>query len=122
MSEKLEDKDPDLIDTESFEQKFRRDYNESEKIITWNQYIRGFFSTGEAQCMAIKEINLTSYESVKKHIIIIYEMVSNKKMPPSNPWSDDRIAEFKKWMDDGCRKGDDIYSDNEKSKIMNPKK
>ena len=34
----------------------------------------------------------------------VYGAVSSAKMPPDAAWPADRVALFKKWMDEGCQK------------------
>ncbi len=45
---------------------------------------------------------LDDYEDVKAEAENIYTRLADKTMPPDNPWSDDDIASFKQWIDDGC--------------------
>jgi hypothetical protein len=111
---------PNDLSFEAFNPIFHREYNDKEKRITWNQYVRGFFTWNNAQCMVTQNINLTSYRSVSLNVDPIYDMVSKKKMPPGDPWPDERIAEFKKWRDDECPEGDPIDSEKHESKIMDP--
>jgi len=33
----------------------------------------------------------------------VYTEVETKRMPPGDPWTDDKIALFKSWMDGGCK-------------------
>ena len=42
------------------------------------------------------------YEDVKAEAENIYTRLADKTMPPDSPWSDDDIASFKQWIDDGC--------------------
>jgi hypothetical protein len=50
--------------------------------------------------------DLWSYDDVKQNAADIYDAVSNKRMPPpppqgDGPWPADRVALFKRWIDDG---------------------
>lgn len=48
--------------------------------------------------------DLTDYEQVKNNAKQIYTRIEGKSMPPPPfaPFSDDFIAEFKTWIDQGC--------------------
>ena len=48
--------------------------------------------------------DLSSYKDVKGNADDIYDAVSAGRMPPASsggPWSQEKIALFKQWMDDG---------------------
>ena len=47
------------------------------------------------------DLDLGSYASVKANGDEVFSMVSNKRMPPGNPWSDTFIQNFKAWMTAG---------------------
>jgi hypothetical protein len=32
----------------------------------------------------------------------VYGTVASGSMPPDDPWPDDRVGLFKRWMDEGC--------------------
>jgi len=44
---------------------------------------------------------LDNYDDVKKNAIKIYGMVKNQRMPPGKPWPDEKLLNFKAWMDAG---------------------
>lgn len=45
--------------------------------------------------------DLWSYEDVKLNASDIHDAVSNQRMPPEAPWSQDLIDTFKSWIDQG---------------------
>lgn len=45
--------------------------------------------------------DLWTYDDVKNNATDIYDAVSNGRMPPDEPWSQDKIDKFKAWMDGG---------------------
>ncbi|HEU5422869.1 MAG TPA: hypothetical protein VFU72_04960 [Nitrolancea sp.] len=47
------------------------------------------------------DLNLGSYDSVKKRVNDIYRMVSFGAMPPGHPWPKSQGDLFKRWMDAG---------------------
>lgn len=63
--------------------------------------IRPLFTEDDVMCMSSFGFDLSSYEDVKDNADVIYERVEDKTMPPGEPWSDEQIAMFKQWMDDG---------------------
>lgn len=72
---------------------------------TWYGEIRDYFSAGDIGCMHAQHLDLSSYDSVRKHGSTIYQQVAAGNMPPGRPWPADKIARFKQWMDDGYPKG-----------------
>ena len=50
--------------------------------------------------------DLWSYDDVKGNAEAIYDAVSGGRMPPESdggPWSKDKVAKFKQWMDQGSQ-------------------
>ncbi|HEV8637261.1 MAG TPA: hypothetical protein VG370_23830 [Chloroflexota bacterium] len=45
--------------------------------------------------------DLGEYEDVKAHAEAIYERLSEGSMPCDEPWPDDRVALFRRWIDEG---------------------
>lgn len=121
----LQEKGGDDLNFDAFDPKFHRSFVEYPKDnITWNQHIRGLFTWNNAQCMA-HSLNLTSYEMMKDNADPVYDMVSQKKMPPGEPWPQEQIEMFRKWKDvlddDGYPfQGGLIDSDDPNSLIMDP--
>ena len=86
---------------------------------TWEYPIRSFFNDIDINHMLTITrggLNLGKYEDVTldKWREEIYERISGKTIsgedsnkprmptPPSPPWSDEMIALYKKWLDNGC--------------------
>ena len=46
-------------------------------------------------------LDLSSYEQVKEKAREIYGTLEDGSMPCDDPWPKDRIALFKRWMDEG---------------------
>ncbi|RGB35375.1 hypothetical protein C1646_667818 [Rhizophagus diaphanus] len=99
------------LNFDAFDPKFHRSFVEYPKDnITWNQHIRGLFTWNNAQCMA-HSLNLTSYEKMKDNAEPVYDMVSQKKMPPGEPWPQEQIEMFRKWKD--VLDDDGIFTSND---------
>jgi hypothetical protein len=47
--------------------------------------------------------DLWSYKHVKDNADDILDSVSNGRMPPNNPWSQDKVDLFKQWVAGGCQ-------------------
>ena len=45
-------------------------------------------------------LDLSSYEEVKARAAEIYETLANGSMPCDEPWPEDRLALFKRWMEE----------------------
>jgi len=46
-------------------------------------------------------LDLSSYEQVKTRAREIYERLEDRSMPCDEPWPEERLALFKRWMDEG---------------------
>ena len=46
-------------------------------------------------------LDLSSYEDVSSHAEDIYARLEDGSMPCDEPWPVERLALFKRWMDDG---------------------
>jgi hypothetical protein len=46
-------------------------------------------------------LDLSSYEDVKARASDIYERLEDESMPCDQPWPQDRLALFKRWMEEG---------------------
>jgi len=57
----------------------------------------------EPDIMAMKRygLDLSSHEEVKEKAKEIYETLEDGSMPCDNPWPQDHVALFKRWMDEG---------------------
>jgi hypothetical protein len=84
----------------------------SDEKPTWDDDIEGFFTQLDVGCMrnvsggfVDPPLDLGDYESVKKNAAKIYDAVLKKRMPRGDrPWPDEKVAAFKKWMDDNTPK------------------
>ncbi|WP_353066729.1 hypothetical protein RBB77_09155 [Tunturibacter psychrotolerans] len=65
--------------------------------------IRPLFRDGDIECMKPDGIALDDFVwmSVPANATLVYGTVSDGSMPPDEPWSADRVALFKEWMDAG---------------------
>ena len=60
-----------------------------------------FRDTPDVDSMKDFGLDLSSYEQVKAQAAKIYETVENGSMPCDVPWPPERVALFKRSMDDG---------------------
>lgn len=50
-----------------------------------------------------RNFDLSNFEDVKANYVDIAMQVEAKTMPCDEPWSDERIALFAKWIEDGMQ-------------------
>ena len=62
--------------------------------------IRSLFRDDDVEEMAFA-FDLSDYEDVKDHAEAIYERLSDGSMPCDGAWPSERIALFRRWMDEG---------------------
>ncbi|PWT89498.1 MAG: hypothetical protein C5B55_11325 [Blastocatellia bacterium] len=60
-----------------------------------------FRDTPDVDTMKRKGLDLSSYEEVKENAAAIYSRLQDGSMPCDGAWPKDRVALFKRWMDDG---------------------
>jgi hypothetical protein len=48
-------------------------------------------------------LDLYNYEQVKDRAAEILERLADGSMPCDEAWPEDRVALFRRWMDEGCR-------------------
>jgi hypothetical protein len=65
--------------------------------------IRPLFRTFDIENMTPLGLDLSSYEDVKRLAQLIYERMSAKEMPCDNAWSEEQLATFEHWMNDGMK-------------------
>jgi hypothetical protein len=46
-------------------------------------------------------LDLSSYDDVKAQAVAIHSRLADGSMPCDEPWPDERVALFKRWMDEG---------------------
>lgn len=66
--------------------------------------IRPLFKGEDIDCMGSMGIELgnAAWMCVRANAEEVYRVVADGSMPPDEPWSADRVALFKEWMDAGC--------------------
>jgi hypothetical protein len=66
-------------------------------------HIGPLFTESQRQCM-LDSFDLKVYEDVKKWSVQIGHRLTDKTMPAdeSNPWPDEWITLFNRWVDEGC--------------------
>lgn len=69
--------------------------------LTFAKDIRPLFREDDVNTMNRYGLDLSSYEQVKNNASKIYETVADGSMPCDEPWPKDRVALFKRWMDEG---------------------
>jgi hypothetical protein len=73
------------------------------RIPDWNE-IRTYFTDTDIQHMLIQsdgQLDLSKCTNVLKNAAQILQQVSTGKMPPSNPWSADKINGYYAWWKSG---------------------
>jgi hypothetical protein len=64
--------------------------------------IRPLFRAGDIDCMTdYGGFDLAKLSDVRRHAASIHERLADKSMPEDGAWSDENIAKFKQWMDEG---------------------
>jgi hypothetical protein len=64
--------------------------------------IRGLFrDSPDVDSMKEYGLDLSSYEEVKAQAKEIHARIADGSMPCDQPWPDERLALFKRWMDEG---------------------
>ena len=63
--------------------------------------IRPLFRDTDVDSMKEYGLDLSSYEEVKARAAEIYGCLEDRSMPCDEPWPDDRLALFKRWMQEG---------------------
>ncbi len=63
--------------------------------------IRPLIRKGDIACMKDYGFDLSILGDVRRNAAHIYQRLSDKSMPEDGPWSDEKIAIFKQWMDEG---------------------
>jgi len=70
--------------------------------LTFAKDIRPLFrDTPDIDTMKDFGIDLSLFADVKAHAEKIYTTVFDGSMPCDEPWSKDKVALFKQWMDEG---------------------
>ena len=69
--------------------------------LSFAQDIRPMFRDKDIEEMEPIGIDLSKYEAVCANAAAIYERVEDGSMPCDQMWSEEQIAKFKQWMDEG---------------------
>ncbi len=70
--------------------------------VSFAKEIRPLFrDTPDVDTMKEYGLDLSSYADVKAQAQNIYARLLDESMPCDKPWPQDRIAFFKRWMDEG---------------------
>jgi len=69
--------------------------------LSFSNDIRPLFRSSDIETMKRFGLDLSSYDHVKEKASEIYASVENGSMPCDEPWPNDEIALFKRWMDEG---------------------
>jgi hypothetical protein len=62
---------------------------------------RLFRDSPDVDSMKEYGLDLSSYKEVKAQAKEIYARIADGSMPCDEPWPDERLALFKRWMDEG---------------------
>jgi hypothetical protein len=62
---------------------------------------RLFRDSPDVDSMKEYGLDLSSYEEVKAQAKEIHARIADGSMPCDEPWPDERLALFKRWMDEG---------------------
>ena len=72
--------------------------------MSFAQDIRPMFREEDIQEMKdIADFDMSKFEDVRAHADDIYERVADGSMPCEGGWSDEQIAKFKQWVDEGMQ-------------------
>ena len=74
---------------------------------TWFNTVKAMFTADEIKCMKrMANMDLGSFDQVAAHAQDIYAQVKSGSMPPTEPWTEAKVACFKRWIDGGKKRGD----------------
>jgi len=60
-----------------------------------------FRDTPDVDTMKRMGLDLSSYEDVKGKAAAIYSRLEDGSMPCDDPWTQEQVSLFKRWMDEG---------------------
>ena len=69
--------------------------------LSFEKDIRPLFTEEDLMCMSSFGIDLGSATDLADQVDVILERIEDRTMPPDRPWSDERIALFRRWVDEG---------------------
>jgi hypothetical protein len=62
-----------------------------------------FRDSPDVDTMKRMGLDLSSYEDVKAQAEGIYSRLEDGSMPCDGPWTEDQVAKFRSWMDEGMK-------------------
>ncbi|MGW8250854.1 MAG: oxidoreductase C-terminal domain-containing protein, partial [Anaerolineales bacterium] len=72
--------------------------------LSFSQDIRPLFRDKDiSEMKGIGGFDLSEYEDVRQRASSIYARLADGSMPCDKPWSEERVAKFKRWMDAGSQ-------------------
>lgn len=69
--------------------------------LSFSSDIRRLFRDTDVETMKRFGLDLSSYNQVKEKASEIYATLKEGSMPCDQPWPNDEVALFKRWMDEG---------------------
>jgi hypothetical protein len=69
--------------------------------LTFATNIRPLFRDIDVETMQSFGLDLSSYDNVKAQAADIYARIEDGTMPCDEPWPAERLAMFKRWMEEG---------------------
>ena len=69
-------------------------------MVSFETDIRPLFRPDDAEAMSWA-FDLTSHEDVSEHAEAIYERLADGSMPCDEPWPDEQVERFRRWIDAG---------------------
>ena len=69
--------------------------------VSFSNDIRPLFRDTDVETMKRFGLDLASYDQVKEKAPEIYATLADGSMPCDEPWPNDEVAVFKRWMDEG---------------------
>jgi hypothetical protein len=66
--------------------------------VSFETDIRPLFRADDVEAMSWA-FDLESYEDVKEYAEAIYERLADGSMPCDNPWPDEQVQRFRRWID-----------------------
>jgi hypothetical protein len=69
--------------------------------LSFSNDIRPLFRDTDVETMKRFGLDLSSYDQVKEKAPEIYATLEGGSMPCDEPWPNEEVAMFKRWMDEG---------------------
>ena len=101
VAELLQKDETDLSELAGLKPEPEKQGSESDKLSFAEDIAPLFREKDVAEMKEISEFDLSKYEDVKERADLIYERLLDETMPCDEPWSEDQIDTFKRWMEGG---------------------